>query len=129
MRLCSELTLQLIQREPSVGVQYRRDRRCFGPCGTGRKALDLAHGHSATRNSPSKLHPFLRLSDGEKGSTVAGGKPAFFEQFLNRCFQPEKAQRICDGCAIFSRSLGYLFLRETKFVGEALKRARLFDRI
>src|SRR5690348_1054954 len=129
MRLCAELSLQLVQREPGIRVECRRDRRRFGPRAAGGKALDLAHGHSTSRNSARKFEPFFWLDDGEKRSTVTGGKPALFEQVLDGFFQPQKAQRICDGCAIFSRSLGYLFLRETKFVGEALKSARLFDRV
>lgn len=60
---------------------------------------------------------------------MPGSDSTFFDEFLNRRLEPEQAQRVGDRGAVFSGAISHLFLRQMKFFREALKGARLLDRI
>ena len=60
---------------------------------------------------------------------MASGDAAFFDEFLNGRLEAKETETIGDGGTIFSGALGGLFLREVKFLGEALEGMGLLDRI
>ena len=122
-------TLQIVERCFCVGVR-REGRSVYLWAGAaGCETLDLANRHAATCDAASQGQAFLGIGNGEECASVAGGEATFLEQILNGSFEFEKAHSIGDRGAIFAGAFGDLFLREVKFIDEALKGVRLLDGI
>ena len=50
-------------------------------------------------------------------------------QLQDRLFQTQQPRSVADGCSIFPGFCGYLFLRQVKFIDQALEGPRLFNRV
>ena len=60
---------------------------------------------------------------------MTGGQAALFEEFLDRLFEFQQADGVCNGGAVFAGTFGDLLLGEVEFVGQALKCVCLLDGI
>ena len=60
---------------------------------------------------------------------MSGAEAAFLEQILDRGFELEQPDCVRDSSAVLSGAFGNLLLRQVEFVGEALERVRLLDRV
>ena len=92
-----------------------------------RETFDLADRHAASGDFTGDGEARLGIGDGQERARVTCGDAAFFEQILDRFFELEQADGVGDGGAVFPGSFGDLFLRQVKFVNQALESVRLLD--
>ena len=89
----------------------------------------MANRHATACDAVGKRYTLLAVSYSEKGAAVTRAKSALFEQIQDRFLKLEKPKRVGDGGAVLTGAFCDLFLREMKFIGEALECMGLLDRV
>jgi hypothetical protein len=126
--------------EPMIGTIYTADAATLSLAATMPRFLDLERRHG------SVIRGLVRARSGappETGRTAsaADGRAGYrydcsilqlecsLTQVLDRPLEFKQTQCICNCRAVFTRSLGYLFLCEVEFLRKPLEGPRLLERI
>ena len=91
------------------------------------ETFNLANRHASASDFTGDAESRLGIGDGQECARVTCCDATFLEKILDRLFELEQANRVGDCGAVFAGAVGDLFLRQVKFVDEALKCVGLLD--
>lgn len=125
----AEDALQFVECGSRVGIQSGGLGRGATLASARGEALDVADGQIAASGALGSFHSQRRVANGEERARMACGEAAVFDHFADWIFEAQKAEGVCDGYTLLARALGGFFLREMKFLHQAVESLRLLDGI